>query len=146
MSRRFRNPLRNHIRTWTSVAYGLPFVWVGSRHFIDPAVFEPIVPTYLGVPLFWVLLTGVTEIALGVGVMWSRTRRTASILMIAQLCLLYLGNLHMWVNDVPFDGVTLSTTGHIIRAAIQVILILIAAWLGRVWPFAVSDRRRLQPE
>ena len=133
-------------RAWVSVVYGLPFIWVGSRHFIDPALFEPIVPTYLGMPRFWVLLTGVTEIGVGLGIMWSRTRRIASILMIAQLCLLYLGNLHMWVNDVPFDGVSLSTTGHTIRAAIQVLLILIAAWLGGVGPFAEPESDQAQPE
>ena len=139
-------PSSDRRRTWLSVVYGLPFVWVGTRHFIDPVVFEPIVPTYLGMPRFWVLLTGVTEISLGLGVMWSRTRRIASILMIAQLCLLYLGNLHMWVNDVPFDGVSFSTTGHIIRASIQVLLMVAAAWVGSLGPFRPTHTTEAQPE
>ena len=126
---------------WVPVVYGLPFVWIGLQHFVDPAAFDPIVPTYLGAPRFWVLLTGVTEISLGLGVMWSRTRRMASILMIAQLCLLYLGNLHMWMNDVPFNGVSLSTTGHIIRAAVQVLLVVAAAWVGGLRPFAKRETR-----
>ena len=66
--------------------------------------------------------------------------------MIAQLCLLYLGNLHMWMNDVPFNGVSLSTTGHVIRAAIQVLLIVGAAWVGRLGPFENAARPRRQPE
>lgn len=139
-------PMSDRTRAWVSVVYGVPFLWIGSRHFIDPVLFEPIVPTYLGAPRFWVLLTGVTEIGLGLGVMWSQTRRVACILMMVQLCLLYLGNLHMWINAVPFDGVSLSTTGHVIRAAIQVLLILIAAWLGGVGPFAESDRSWAHPE
>ena len=134
-------------RAWASVLYGLPFIWVGTQHFIDPVVFEPIVPTYLGMPRFWVLLTGVTEIGLGLGIMWSRTRRIASILMIAQLGLLYLGNLHMWMNSVPFDGVSLSTTGHIIRLLIQILLVVIAAWLGEVGPFRSDEEgASVQPE
>jgi len=115
-------------------------------HFVDPVVFEPIVPTYLGMPRFWVLLTGVTEIGVGLGIMWSRTRRVASVLMIVQLCLLYLANLHMWVNEVPFDGVLLSTTGHIVRLAIQVLLIVAAAWVGGVGPLRESGVAEPQPE
>ena len=136
----------NPLPTWVAVAYGVPFVWVGIQHFVNPASFEPIVPTYLGMPRFWVLFTGVTEIILGIGIMWSRTRHKASILMITQLCLLYLGNLHMWMNDVPFNGVSLSTTGHVIRAAIQVLLIVGAAWVGRLGPFENAARPRRQPE
>jgi len=114
-------------------------------HFVNPAVFEPIVPPYLGVPRFWVLFTGVTEVALGLGVMWPKTRRWASVLMIGQLCLLYLANLHMWLNSIPFDGVSLSTLGHCIRLGVQVLLVTMAAWVGGLGPFR-SDPGLVQPE
>ena len=114
-------------------------------HFVNPAVFDPIVPPYLGAPRFWVLLTGVTEVALGLGVMWSQTRRWASILMVGQLCLLYLANLHMWMNSIPFDGVSLGTAGHVIRLFVQVLLVGMAAWVGQLWPFR-PGLERPQPE
>ena len=102
-----------------SVVYGIPFVWVGIQHFIRPEIFEPIVPPWLGWPWFWVHITGYTEIALGIGVMVPRTRRIAGWLMVLQLLLLYLANLHMWMADIPFQGVRMGTAGHIIRLAIR---------------------------
>ena len=114
--------------------YGLPFVWVGIMHFVNPAIFDPIVPPYLGAPRFWVLATGVTEIGLGLGIMWPRTRRMASRWMILQLALLYLANFHMWWNDVPFDGVSLGPLGHSVRLLIQLLLMAIAASIGELWP------------
>jgi len=119
---------------WIQVAavlYGLPFVWVGIQHFISPEIFEPIVPPWLGWPWFWVHITGYTEVALGVGVMVRRTRRVAGWLMVVQLMLLYLANLHMWLADVPFQGIQMGVTGHIIRLAVQLLLIAAAVGLAR---------------
>ena len=114
-----------------AILYGLPFVWVGIQHFIRPEVFEPIVPPYLGWPWFWVHITGYTEIALGLGVMVPRTRRVAGWLMVAQLALLYLANLHMWMADLPFDGMQMGPVGHVIRLGVQLLLMAAAAGLAR---------------
>ena len=111
-----------------AVLYGLPFVWVGVQHFIRPEVFEPIVPPFLGWPWFWVHITGYTEVALGVGIMIPRLRRIAAWLMVAQLSALYLANLHMWMADIPFDGMQMGPVGHTIRLVVQ--LLLIAAAIG----------------
>jgi uncharacterized membrane protein len=121
------------LRTPVAVLYGLPFIWVGVMHFVNPEVFMAIVPPYLGAPRFWVLLTGVTEIALGLGVMWPKTRRLACVWMILQLGLLYLANLHMWWNDVAFDGFSFGPVGHAIRFVIQLVLMAIAGSIGGLW-------------
>ena len=117
--------------TLASIAYGTPFVWVGIQHFIHPEVFVPIVPSILGWPEFWVHITGWTEIIVGIGIMIPRFRKLASHLMIAQLALLYLANLNMWVNDIPFDGHRFGPVGHAVRLVIQLGLMAVAAWLGR---------------
>ena len=52
-------------RTVAALALGAAFVWIGVQHFVDPAWFEPIVPAVLGAPRFWVLASGVAEIAVG---------------------------------------------------------------------------------
>ena len=119
---------------WIQVAavlYGLPFIWVGVQHFIKPEVFEPIVPPWLGWPWFWVHITGYTEVALGVGIMIPRLRRLAGWLMVAQLLLLYLANLHMWMADVPFQGIQMGTGAHIIRLVVQLLLIAAAVGFAR---------------
>ena len=121
-------------RTWhhvVSVLYGLPFVVIGVQHFLTPEVFEPIVPGFLGWPWFWVHITGWTEVGLGLGILLPRTRRLAAGLMVAQLVLLYAANLNMWLNDIPFQGVQMGTGGHVVRAAVQALLIAAAAGLAR---------------
>ena len=55
------------MKRWISIVYGLPYVWVGIGHFVDPDIFVPIVPDIIGVPFFWVYLSGVFEIVLGLG-------------------------------------------------------------------------------
>ena len=129
--------MSNRTKDHLAILYGLPFVWVGIMHFVNPAAFDPIVPAYLGMPRFWVLLTGVTEIGVALGIMWRKTRRMACMLMVLQLLLLYLANLNMWWNDIPFDGISLSSTGHWIRMAVQVLLIAFAMMIGGLRPFAV---------
>ena len=122
------------IQTVAAVLYGLPFVWVGIQHFVNAAAFVPIVPPYLGWPEFWVHITGWTEIGVGIGIMVPRTRRLCATLMIAQLGLLYLANLHMWVNDVAFQGHRFGAVGHIVRLGIQGVLIGLAAWIRALAP------------
>ena len=125
-------------RTIAAVVYGIPFIWVGVQHFVRPEIFVPIVPDYLGWPEFWVHVTGWTEIGLGIGIMVPRTRSICAKLMVAQLALLYLANLNMWVNDIPFEGHRFGLMGHVLRLAVQLGLMGVAVWLGR--PGSLSSR------
>jgi hypothetical protein len=36
----------------------------------------------------------------------------------------------MWVNDITIGETDLSTTGHLIRAGVQVLLIAAALWIA----------------
>ena len=112
------------------IIFGASFVFVGFRHFQDPAWFEPIVPKELGNPRFWVYLSGLFEIILGIGIILPYYRPEASILIAMMLVVLYWANLNMWVNDIPIGGSTLSTNGHILRALAQAFLICMALWIG----------------
>lgn len=125
-------------RTIAAVAYGIPFIWVGVQHFVRPEIFVPIVPDYLGWPEFWVHVTGWTEIGLGIGIMVPRTRSICAKLMVAQLALLYLANLNMWINDIPFEGHRFGPAGHVVRLTVQLGLMGVAVWLGR--PDSLSSR------
>lgn len=115
--------------------YGLAFVLVGISHFTDPELFEPLVPTIIGWSLFWVYLSGVFEVVLGVGLWFSKTRKMSSIGLVALLLVLYTANLNMWVNNIPFNGTQMSLSGHTVRAGIQIGLICLAMWFGDWRPF-----------
>ncbi len=125
---------RQRMYTILAIVYGLPFVWVGVQHFVRPEIFEPIVPAYLGWSWFWVHATGWTEVGLGLGIMYIRTRRLACRLMVFQLALLYLANLNMWVNDIAFEGHRLGSVGHVVRLGVQLVLMGLAEALARTVP------------
>jgi len=128
-------PGRTDWKQIAAVLYGLPYVFIGVKHFVDPVWFEPIVPAVIGSPRFWVLASGVFEVGLGVAVMLPRARKVAALGLMAMLVALYWANLNMWLNDIEIGGIQLSNTGHIIRGLVQALLIAIAAWLGGIGPF-----------
>ena len=126
-------------RQITSVILGISFIWIGIQHFRDPEWFEPIVPSILGNPKFWVYSSGIFEIILGMGVMIPNTQKISALSMAIMLVLLYWANLNMWINDIPIGGSKLSQTGHFIRGLIQFILIIVFLWIGKWFPFSAKS-------
>ena len=108
------------------------FIYVGVTHFINPAVYDALVPTYLPNPRFLHLLAGAVEIILGISLL-TRWRSVGALLLAIFLVIVYLGNLHMWINDVPFMGNTLSTYGHILRLIAQIAMISYSIYLWRIF-------------
>ncbi len=123
----------NLAKTIVGCLLGLPFIWIGIQHFVNPQAFNEIVPRYLAAPSFWTYTSGALEILLGLGIMVPATRTISARLLVVLVLLLSLANLNMYLNDVPFNGNLLSTTGHVIRLVIQVILVAVLLWLGAVF-------------
>jgi uncharacterized membrane protein len=70
------------------------------------------------------------EIGLGLGLIIPKTRRFSGMLMALFLVVIYSANLNMWINDVPLEGKTFATIWHILRLIGQILMILIALWVG----------------
>jgi len=121
-------------KTTLSTILGLFFLNVGIAHFTDTEWFEPIVPEVLGNATFWVLITGVMEIALGLGLIIPLTRRYSSLFMALFLVAVYWANLNMWVNDIPLNDSTLAPIWHVLRLLGQLVMIAIALWVGNWLP------------
>ena len=114
---------------------GLFFVYAGVLHFTDTGWFEPIVPPILGSATFWVLASGVVEIAVGIFLILPRTRKIGGYASAALLVALYPANLYMWAYDVELgDGASLSPTGHVIRMFAQIGGIMLSLWIAEWKP------------
>ena len=72
------------------------------------------------------------EIILGLGLTIPFTRIYSAKSLSLLLTALYLANLNMWLNDIPFNGDKLSQIGHLIRFIIQVFLVLVCFWLAEI--------------
>ena len=103
----------------TTVIFGGLYINVGVQHFTDTVWFEPIVPEILGDAAFWVYVTGVIEIALGIGLIIPQTRRQAGLWSAAFLVVVYWANFNMWVNNIPLDGKTYAHHWHVLRLIAQ---------------------------
>jgi len=119
-----------------TIIFGLFLVNIGIQHFRDPEWFEPIVPSVLGNPKFWVYLSGVFEIIFGIMILIEPLRKYGSLGISLMLIVLYWANLNMWINDIPIGGVKLNFFEHFMRGIIQILLILLALYIGRWPPFA----------
>ena len=122
-------------RGFFAVAGGLFFTYTGVLHFTDTSWFEPIVPPILGSATFWVLLSGVIEIAVGICLILPKTRKLGGYASAALLVALYPANLYMWIYDVELgDGASLSPTGHVFRLFAQIGGILLSLWIAEWKP------------
>lgn len=92
-------PAMNRSRT----LLGVFFVQAGINHFIMPRAYESIVPPSMQDDAArLVRVSGIAEIAGGVGVLLPRTRRLAGLGLIALLGAVFPANLHMARNPERF--------------------------------------------
>ena len=112
---------------------GIAFISIGIQHFYQPEIFNAIVPSYLGWPSFWNYSSGAMEILFGLGMMVPISRKYSARVLVILVMFMSLANLNMWINDVPFNGTRLSTSGHMIRWSIQFVLLGVLMWLGEIF-------------
>ena len=126
-------PSVEKVRPLSALAFGAVFVSIGIQHFTNTAFFTPIVPELLGFPEFWVYISGLVEIILGIGMISPVSRRRAGFSTGVFLILVYWANLNMWVNDISVGGTNFTTMGHVFRAIAQLAMIWLSLWIAE-WP------------
>ena len=81
------------------------FLGAGLMHFVKPGAYEPTVPDALPAHREIVYVSGLAEIAGGVGVLPERTRRGSRWWLLATLAAVYPANIHMAVNSKDFEQI-----------------------------------------
>ena len=108
------------------------YVIAGVLHFVVPDLYAQIIPPFLPAPLSLVYLSGVAEIAVGVGVLIPRTRRYAAWATIALLVAIFPANVYMATSMVVVEGIPgggdPSPLIRWARLPLQGVLILWAYW------------------
>ena len=107
------------------------YVVAGVLHFVAPELYVQIIPPMLPAPLALVYLSGVAEIAVGIGVLIPRTRRYAAWATIALLVAIFPANVYMATSMVAIEGLgggDPSSTARWLRLPLQGVLILWAYW------------------
>lgn len=116
-------------------AMGLLYVTTGVGHFLAPKALERIVPPQLPEPMALVYLSGVAEVAVGVGVLVPRTRRAAAWGTVALLLAVFPANLYMATSGVAIEGAPGGGDPSALvrwgRLPLQGVLLLWALWYTR---------------
>jgi uncharacterized membrane protein len=114
------------------------YVVAGVLHFVVPELYVQIVPPVLPAPLALVYLSGIAEIAVGVGVLLPRTRRYAAWATVAVLLAVFPANVYMATHGVVVEGLPgggdPSEFVRWGRLPLQGVLILWALWYTRPLP------------
>jgi len=122
---RFKRPLLYVMSAFYTIA--------GVLHFVAPKVYARAVPPQFPVPVGLVYLSGVAEVALGIGVLLRRTRRLSAWGIITLLLAVFPANVYMATSNMVVDAVPDSMAGvarfaQWIRLPLQGVLILWAWW------------------
>ena len=111
------------------------FVAAGVNHFRDPAFYDPMIPSVLPAPRFWVLFTGAAEVLGGVGLLVPWLRRAAGCGLSVMLVGFLWVHVAMVVEPPVWDGRPLPRWAMVVRLVMQGPLI---AW---VWWAAARPSR-----
>jgi uncharacterized membrane protein len=106
-------------------------IGIGVLHFLSPSGFVKIVPRALPAPLALVIVSGVFEIAGGVGLLIPRVRRLASYGLVALYVAVFPANINMAANDIQPEGMHVPEALLWLRLPLQALFIVWAIVAGR---------------
>src|SRR3954467_6483986 len=104
------------------------FIYVGFLHFLKPAPFVAIVPAFLPAHEMLVYISGVAEIAGGIGILVAPVRRAAAWGLLALLVAVFPANINMAINRIPLDGKVFPDWQLWLRLPLQFVLMYWIYW------------------
>jgi uncharacterized membrane protein len=121
--------MSERVRSVVRVMAALAMVGVGVDHFVAPEFFVRIVPRVLPAPLVLVWVSGMCEIAGGLGLLVPRTRRAAGIGLVALYVAVFPANVNMVLH--PELGGSIPLWALWLRLPFQLLFIALALWVSR---------------
>ena len=115
------------------------FTFAGVMHFVIPASYARIVPPWLPSPLLLVYVSGVAEIAGGVGLLIPRVRRAAGIGLVLLLLAVWPANLQMLLNERAAGASALWQALLVARLPLQLAVIAWVWWAAEIVRAAGDD-------
>ena len=100
------------------------FIGSGALHFLAPNPFLRIMPPNLPHPTALLSLSGAAELAGGLGLLVSRTRRAAAWGLVALLIAVWPANFYMAMDHVSLPGLAGQSWAQWLRVPLQIPLIL----------------------
>ena len=119
------------IKEVTILLISILYITVGLNHFIKPNFFLEIVPPIIPFKLEVVFISGFFEIILGVLVLFKKTRKLASLLIIVLLVVVFPSNIYLYLSETPRLSLNITKSQALFRMPFQLSLIIISYWHSR---------------
>jgi uncharacterized membrane protein len=119
-----RDAVKTALR-WVMTAF---MTAAGVMHFVNPGAYVAMMPSALPAPLLLVQISGVAEIAGGLGLILPQTRRAAAWGLVALFIAVFPANVNMAVHHLPLDGKPVAPALLWARLPLQLVLIAWAYW------------------
>ena len=120
---------------YAKYALAVFMVLAGVNHFVSPDAYDAMVPRALPAPHLLVVISGIAEIAGGLGLLWEKTRRAAAWGLVLLYLAVFPANLNMVVNHLPLGTHEVPEWALIARLPLQIVFI------GWAWLFTRPGRR-----
>ena len=116
-------PIVKIILRWLATIF---FLIAGAMHFVIPEFYLAMMPPFIPFQSFFVVLTGIAEMAGGVGLQIPKLRRLTGILMIAMLVAIFPANIYVAIAQPALPDITYSSGSMWLRLLLQPLFI---AWV-----------------
>lgn len=107
----------------TKVIFAVLFIAAGANHFLNPKFYLSIMPPYLPWPYALVIVSGIAEVVLGIGLLIPQTSKYAAWGLILLLIAVLPANVHMATHPDLYPAI--PTVALWLRLPLQGLLI---AW------------------
>lgn len=106
----------------------LLFIFTGIGHFIKPEAMVQLLPSWVPQRVLIIYLTGILEFVIAAGFILQKTRRLTGGIAAVMLVLFFPANIYAAVNRIPSGGHEWGPVYLLIRAPLQLIIILWIYW------------------
>ncbi len=116
-------PIVKIILRWLATIF---FLIAGAMHFVIPEFYLAMMPPFIPFQSFFVVLTGIAEMAGGVGLQIPKLRKLTGLLMIAMLVAIFPANIYVAIAQPALPDITYSSGSMWWRLLLQPLFI---AWV-----------------
>ena len=105
------------------------YLFAGFNHFRDPEFYYPLIPSYLGYAYEINILAGIIEMALGLGLLYPKTRKLAAIGIILMLLAFLPSHIYfIELGGCISDGLCVHAWVAWVRLIVIHPLLMLWAW------------------
>jgi uncharacterized membrane protein len=119
------------------------FLFAGTFHLLNPALFLPIMPPWIPAPLAGIIISGIAELAGGIGLLIPvrEIQRAAGWGLLLLLVAVFQANIYMASAHIRVHGLPAHDWISWARLPLQPILMFVVSWATGIWPRPADQKR-----